>query len=41
MMADAGSPKRSARKVLMAVQKAAGIKTTTLLRDGVEIAFDL
>ncbi len=41
MMADAGSPKRSARKVLMAVQKAAGIRTTTLLRDGVEIAFDL
>ena len=41
MMADAGSPKRSARKVLMAVQKAAGIRTTTLLRDGIEIAFDL
>jgi len=41
MMADAGSPKRSARKVLLAVQKAAGIKTTTLLRDGVEIALDL
>ncbi|HYB78882.1 MAG TPA: FAD-dependent oxidoreductase [Thermoplasmata archaeon] len=41
MMADAGSPKRSARQVLMAVQKAAGIKVTTLIRDGIEIAFDL
>jgi len=41
MMADSGSPKRSARKVLMAVQKAAGVRTTTLLRDGVEIALDL
>ena len=41
MMGEAGSPKRSARKVLLSVQKAAGIRTTTLLKDGVEIAFDL
>jgi electron transfer flavoprotein-quinone oxidoreductase len=41
MMGEAGSPKQSARKVLRAVQKAAGIKTTTLLRDGVELAFDM
>jgi len=41
MMGEAGSPKRSARKVLRAVQKATGVPTMTLLRDGVEIAFDL
>lgn len=41
MMGESGSPKRSARRVLIAVQRAAGVKTTTLLRDGVEIAFDL
>ena len=41
MMGEAGSPKQSARKVLMRVQKAAGIKMTTLLRDGIEVAFDL
>lgn len=41
MMGEAGSPKRSARKLLLAAQKAAGVKTLTLLRDGVEIAFEL
>jgi electron transfer flavoprotein-quinone oxidoreductase len=41
MMGEAGSPKRSARKVLRAVQKATGVPMMTLLRDGVEIALDL
>jgi len=41
MMGEAGSPKQSVRKVLFSVQKAAGIKMTTLLRDGIEIAFDM
>jgi len=41
MMADARSPKRSARKLLLAAQKAAGAKTTDLLRDGIEMAWDL
>lgn len=41
MMAGAGSPKQSARKLLRAAQKAAGVKTTSLLRDGVEMAWDL
>jgi len=41
MMGEAGSPKKSARKVLLAVQKAAGVKMTSLLMDGIEIAWDL
>jgi electron transfer flavoprotein-quinone oxidoreductase len=41
MMGEAGSPKRSARKVLRAVQKATGVPTMTLLRDGIEVALDL
>jgi hypothetical protein len=41
MMAESGSPKRSARKLLRAAQKAAGVKITSLVRDGVEIAWDL
>ncbi|HLM70256.1 MAG: FAD-dependent oxidoreductase [Candidatus Lutacidiplasmatales archaeon] len=41
MMGEAGSPKRSARKVLRAAQKAAGVRTTSLLLDGVEMAWDL
>jgi len=40
MMAETGR-KRSVRKLLLAAQKAAGVKTTTVLRDGVEMAFDL
>jgi len=41
MMADASSPKKSARKLLLAAQRAAGAKTTDLLRDGIEMAWDL
>lgn len=41
MMGEAGSPKRSARTLLRAAQKAAGVKTTSLLLDGVEMAWDL
>jgi len=41
MMGETGSPKRSARRVLRAAQKASGIPTTTLVRDGIEIALDL
>ena len=41
MMAESGSPKRPARKLLRAAQKAAGVKITSLIRDGVEIAWDL
>jgi electron transfer flavoprotein-quinone oxidoreductase len=41
MMGEAGSPKRSARKVLRAAQKATGVKLTSLLLDGVEVAWDL
>jgi electron transfer flavoprotein-quinone oxidoreductase len=41
MMGEAGSPKRSARQVLRAAQKATGVKLTSLLMDGVEIAWDL
>ncbi|MGA8710066.1 MAG: FAD-dependent oxidoreductase [Thermoplasmata archaeon] len=41
MMANPGSPKTSARKLLRAAQKAAGVKITSALRDGVEVAWDL
>jgi electron transfer flavoprotein-quinone oxidoreductase len=41
MMAGAGSPKKSARVLLRAAQKAAGVKTTSLLMDGIEMAWDV
>jgi electron transfer flavoprotein-quinone oxidoreductase len=41
LMGEAGSPKKRARRVLRAAQKAAGVKTTDLLLDGVEMAWDL
>jgi len=41
MMGEAGSPKKSALKVLRTVQKAAGVEIASLLRDGLEIAWDL
>jgi electron transfer flavoprotein-quinone oxidoreductase len=41
MMASTGSPKTPVRKLLRAAQKAAGVKTTSLLLDGVEVAWDL
>jgi electron transfer flavoprotein-quinone oxidoreductase len=41
MMSDSGGPKVPARRLLRAAQKAAGISTTTLLKDGLELARDL
>lgn len=41
LMGEAGSPKKRARQVLRAAQKAAGIKTTDLILDGLEMARDL
>ena len=41
LMGEAGSPKKSVRKLLREAQKAAGIKTTALIRDGIEMAWDL
>jgi len=41
MMAESGSPKRPVRKLLRAAQKAVGVSTTSLLRDGIETAWDL
>ncbi|MGD0588834.1 MAG: FAD-dependent oxidoreductase [Thermoplasmata archaeon] len=41
MMANPDSPKKSARKLLRTAQKAAGVKITSALMDGVEVAWDL
>jgi len=41
MMTETGARKQSVRKLLRAAQKAAGVSATTLVRDGIEIAFDL
>lgn len=41
MMAGTGSPKKSARKLLWEAQKAAGVRVTSLLLDGVEMAWDV
>jgi len=41
MMASPGSPKPPVRKLLRAAQKAAGVRLTSLIRDGVEVAWDL
>ena len=41
MMTETGGRKQSVRKLLRAAQKAAGVSATSLVRDGIEIAFDL
>jgi electron transfer flavoprotein-quinone oxidoreductase len=41
MMTETGGPKRPMRALLRAAQKAAGLGTTTLLRDGVDLYRDL
>jgi electron transfer flavoprotein-quinone oxidoreductase len=41
LMGEAGSPKRSARRVMLSVLKASGVGMTTVLRDGIEVARDL
>jgi hypothetical protein len=38
MMTETGGRKRPARRLLRAAQKAAGISTTTLVKDGIDIA---
>ena len=41
MMTETGGRKRSVRHLLRAAQKAAGVSATSLIRDGIEVAFDL
>jgi electron transfer flavoprotein-quinone oxidoreductase len=41
LMTETGAPKQPIRRVLRAAQKAAGIRTTTLLKDGVDLVRDL
>jgi len=41
MMSESGAPKQSVRKLVRAAQKAAGVSTSALLRDGIEILRDL
>jgi len=40
MMGETSGRKQSVRKLLRAAQKAAGVPATTLVRDGIEVAFD-
>jgi len=40
MMSETGGRKQSVRKLLRAAQRAAGLSATTLVRDGIEMAFD-
>ena len=41
MMTETGGPKQPMRRLLRAAQRAAGLPTTTLLRDGVDLVRDL
>ncbi len=41
LMTETGAPKRHLRQVLRSAQRAAGVRTTSLLRDGVDLVRDL